>query len=368
MDPSQRRDYYEVLGVPRDADSKAIKDSFRKLALQYHPDRNKEPDAEARFKEIAEAYAVLCDPKKRAGYDQRGFSGVSGFSAEDLFGGIDFEDLLRGHGFDPGFGTGGLFESFFGRRRKGPAQGAHVEVPLEVALRRVVNGGEETVHVARPQTCPACKGSGAENGTALHSCEACGGRGQKVSRRQETQILVQQISSCGECRGRGSVIEKPCPDCTGKGQIESHESLTVKIPVGVEEGTALRVPGRGLPSPEPGGPPGDLYVVVRTAPDPRFERRGSDLLHVETVGVADVVLGTKLQVPTLEAPVTVKIQHGTQPGTVVRLRGKGLPEFGGGRRGDLYVAVQVHVPEKLSAEEQRLYESLRSLQRESGSA
>jgi molecular chaperone DnaJ len=351
-----------VLGVPRNADGKAIKDAFRTLALKYHPDRNKAPDAEERFKQIAEAYAVLSDPKKRAEYDTRGFAGVAGFSPEDLFGGINFEDIFGGAGFDFDLG-GGLFDRFFHRRRS-PPRGANVEVDLPIPLQRVVSGGPEPVRLQRPVDCPDCHGSGARAGTQPRPCGACGGSGRQVlTRRQQkdkSQVTVQQITVCPECRGQGRVIDQPCPKCGGRGKIEQEETLTVTIPVGVEEGMALRVSGHGLPSPEAGGLPGDLFVVVRSIPDPRFERAGADLWRIETLPLADAVLGTTLEVPTLDGHASVTIPAGTQPDSVFRLRGKGLPEFGGGH-GDLYVRMQLHVPQHLSPEEKGLYQQLRTL-------
>jgi len=360
---AEQRDYYEILGVPRDAERKAIKDAFRKLALKYHPDRNKEPGAAEQFKEIAEAYAVLYDPKKRANYDARGHAGVAGFSPEDLFGGIDFEDIFGGLGFDfGGFGGGGLFDRLF-RRRAGPARGANIEAVLTVPLERVLSGGEETVHVSRPSSCDACHGSGAKAGTEPKSCAACGGSGKQVKSQQKGGVSFQQISTCPACGGRGKVIEQPCPDCAGRGRRLRDETLTVKVPPGVEEGMALRVSGHGLPSRDEGGAAGDLFVVIRTAPDPRFERRGADLWRGETIEVAEAVLGTKLSAPTLDGSVTAKVPAGTQPDTVLRLRGKGLPHFGGAGRGDLFLHIQVRIPEKLSAEEKALYDRLRALGR-----
>lgn len=355
---AEPRDYYEVLGVPRDADIKAIKDAFRQLALKYHPDRNKEPGASDRFKEIAEAYAVLSDPKKRAEYDARGHVGVSGFSPEDLFGGIDFDDIFGGLGFD--FGGPGLFDRLF-RRRTAARRGENIEVTLTVPLERVLTGGEETVHIRHPATCSACQGSGAKAGTKPRSCANCAGNGQLVRTQRKGGISLQQITTCPECNGRGTVIDTPCPDCAGRGEIDRDEALTVRIPVGVEEGMALRVPGRGLPAQRPGWPPGDLYVIVRTADDPRFERHGRDLYRVETIDVVDAVLGTTLGVPTLEGQVSVKVPAGTQPDAMLRLRGKGLPSFGGGARGDLYVRVQVHIPQRLSDRQRRLFEQLRAV-------
>ncbi len=353
-----QRDYYEVLGVPHDADTKAVKDAFRKLALKYHPDRNKEPGAEERFKEIAEAYAILSDPKKRAEYDARGHAGVAGFSPEDLFGGIDFEDIFAGFGFD--WGGGGLFDRLFGRRA-GPRRGRDVEVHVVVPLEKVVTGGEETVRLDHPITCPTCQGSGAKPGSEPRRCAECGGTGRQVKSERKGGVALQRISTCSACRGRGQVVDSPCPECGGGGESLREESLAVKIPAGVEEGMALRVPGRGTPAREPGGSPGDLLVVVRSARDPRFERRGTDLWRNEGVELADAVLGAGLEVPTLDGEVAVKLPPDTQPDAVLRLRGKGLPEFGGGRRGDLFLRIRVHLPERLSREERRLFEQLRDL-------
>lgn len=350
-----------MLGVPREADAAAIKDAFRTLALRYHPDRNKEPDAEERFKEIAEAYAILSDPKKRAEYDARGFAGVAGFTPEDLFGRIDLEGLFGGLGWD--FGGGGLFDRFFRRRPPGPPRGENLEVMLEVPLELVASGGDETVRVSRLDACPACHGAGAKAGTSPRQCSACRGTGQYVASRREADVMFQTITTCRTCGGRGRTVDQPCPDCGGRGEAEREEALTVRIPVGVEEGTALRVPGRGLPSREPGGRPGDLFVVVRTAPDPRFERDGADLWHTDAISVADAVLGTSLETATLDGHATVTVPPGTQPDVVLRLRGKGLPEFGGERRGDLYVRLRVQIPARVGAEERKLYEQLRALGR-----
>lgn len=349
-----------MLGVARNAEQKAIKDAFRSLALKYHPDRNKEPGAEERFKEIAEAYAILSDPKKRAEYDARGFAGVKGFSQEDLFDGINFDDIFGGLNFDFG---GGPFESFFHRRRAGPQRGANIEVELSIPLERVASGGEEQVRLSRPVACPACRGTGAEGGAAPKKCDACGGTGRitRSHRREKEHILIQQISICPACGGRGSIIEHPCPKCSGSGTVEQEEGLTVKIPSGVEEGMALRIPGKGMPSPEAGGVTGDLFVVVRSRPDPRFERAGADLLRQETIPLTDAVLGVTLEVPTLDGSASVTIPPGTQPGAVLRLKGKGLPEFGNGRRGEMYLRIEVRVPEQLGSEERELYERLRAI-------
>jgi molecular chaperone DnaJ len=366
MPATAQRDYYEVLGVPRDADAKRIKDAFRELALKYHPDRNKSPDAEERFKEIAEAYAVLSDPRKRADYDARGFAGVAGFTPEDLFGGIDFGDIFgdAGFGLDFGFGGGGLFERLFGRRRAGRAHGQDLQVELTLPLETIARGGEETVRYARPVACPRCHGTGAEPGSAPRTCPTCGGSGRKVltreERRGEGAVRFQQITVCPECGGRGTIVDKPCRECRGEGRVEKQESLKVSIPPGAEEGMALRIPGHGLPGPEPGGAPGDLYVIVTSAPDARFARNGADLWRTETVSVADAVLGTALKAPTLDGAVEVTVPPGTQPGQILRLRGKGLPVFGARGRGDLNLRIEVRIPERLTAEERALYEKLRA--------
>jgi molecular chaperone DnaJ len=354
---AEPRDYYEVLGLARDADEKTIKDTFRQLALKYHPDRNKAPGASDRFKEIAEAYAVLSDPKKRAEYDARGYAGVAGFSAEDLFGGINFEDIFGGLGFD--VAGAGPFDRLF-RRRTAPRRGENIEIRIAVPLERVFNGGEEPVHVGRPATCQACQGSGAKAGTAPRTCTTCGGSGQLVRSQRKEGVSLQQITTCPACAGRGVIIDTPCAECGGKGQTLREEVLTVRIPVGVEDGTALRVPGHGLPADKPGLPPGDLYVVVHTADDPRFERQGRDLYRVETVDVVDAVLGARIDIPTLDGRVSVQVPAGTQPDSMLRLRGKGLPRFGGGGRGDLYVRLQVHVPERLSDRQRHLFEQLKT--------
>jgi molecular chaperone DnaJ len=344
------RDYYEVLGVPADADEKTIKDAFRTLALKYHPDRNKSAEAEARFKEIAEAYAVLSDAKKRAEYDTGEFPGLAGFSPEDLFGGIDFEEIFAGHDF--GFG-GGLFDRLF-RRQRGPQPGVNVEVNLEIPLERVAGGGEETVEFARSAACSACHGSGAKPGTSPRKCTECDGSGQKVVKRAQKNVTIQQITTCAACHGRGEFIDDPCRECHGSGELQRTETITVKIPVGVEEGMALRVAGHGMASPEPGG-------TIRSRPDARFERRGADLWRTQTIELTDAVLGTTVEVPTLDEPVTVTVAPGTQPDSVLRLRGKGLPAFGAGPHGDLYLSVRVQIPASLSREERRHFKRLREL-------
>lgn len=354
------KDYYETLGVPPDADQAAIKDAFRNLALKYHPDRNKEPGAEARFKDIAEAYAVLSDPQKRRRYDAAGAAGLSGISAEDLFAGIDLEDVFGGFARDFGFGES-IFERFFRTAR--PRRGRDIEMVVEVPLAQIATGGTHRLEIPHPIDCPRCEGSGAEPPTQPRTCPDCDGSGTKVSRRSERNVTVQQITTCTSCGGSGRLIDTPCRDCGGRGRIERLEELSLRIPIGIEEGTALGVPGRG----EPGGadsPPGDLLVIVRSAPDRRFRRRRTDLWHTEVVPVEDAALGASIEVPTLEEPVTVVIPSGTQPGQILRVAGKGLPAPGGGRPGDLMLVIEVEVPRRPDEEERRLFEQLRRLHRQ----
>ena len=329
--------------------------------MKYHPDRNKEPDAESRFREIAEAYAVLSDSKKRADYDAQGFSGVGDVSQQDIFSGINFDDIFGGLNF--GFGLGNPFEAFFHRHRSGPAHGANIEVDLYVSLERVASGGEEKIQLNIPATCQACHGVGTKDGVAPKTCSACGGSGQVTQSRREKKehVLIQQITICQACNGSGSIIEHPCQECHGSGQTEKAETLTVKIPQGIEEGMALRIPGKGMPSREAGGNAGDLLVVVRSRRDPRFERDGADLVRLETITLVDAVLGTTLKVPTLDGSASVTIPPGSQPGAILRLKDKGLPEFASKHRGVMYLRIDVKVPEQLSHEERELYERLRTI-------
>ena len=353
-----KRDYYEILGVPRDADDKAVKDAFRKLALRHHPDRNKEPGAEERFKEIAEAYAVLSDPKKRAEYDSGGFAGVAGHSPEDLFGGVDFDSIFGEMGL--GFG-GGVFERFFRRRPAGPPQGEDIEVEAVIPLETIAHGGQQSVQFSRVERCRDCAGTGAKAGTPPRTCAGCGGTGQKVTSRQNRGVFIRQAVTCPDCRGQGSFIDSPCPACGGRGAVPREESLSITIPIGAEEGLILRVPGKGYPSGEKGGVAGNLLVILRGAPDARLQRDGADLWHEAPIDVTQAVLGAELEVPAIDGSITVKVPAGTQPGAVLRLRGKGLPRFGSRGRGDLYVRLPVGIPERLTPEERKIWERLRAL-------
>jgi molecular chaperone DnaJ len=353
------RDYYATLSVARDAEAKTIKSAFRKLALQYHPDRNKEPGAEDRFKEIAEAYAVLSDPEKRAAFDAGEARGASVQASDEVFSDIDFHDLFYGLGFD--FAGMGHFDRFVRQRQRARAvRGADLEVEIAVPLERVASGGEQPIRMTRPAVCTACRGSGAQSDTRLQRCAACDGRGERVLRWRQGGLILQQVVACSTCHGQGHLNTAPCATCRGGGMVDREATLHVTIPIGVEEGMILRLPGQGVASPDAGGAPGDLFVVVHIAPDTRFERRDVDLWQTVTISVVDSVLGTQVDVPTLQGSRRMAIPTGTQPETVLRLRHQGLPEFGGQSRGSMYVRVRVHVPDRLTPEEREIYEHLRT--------
>lgn len=361
-----RQDYYEVLGIPRDADAKAVKDAFRGLALKYHPDRNKDPGAEEKFKAIAEAYAVLSDETKRKQYDMRGFDGVSGMSPEDVMGGIDFGDIFGrgGIGIGADFFGDGPFGAIFGHRRRDPGRGANIEVVLRVPLEQLLVDSKQPVAVRRFAPCTDCEGSGAKKGTSPRPCDECKGTGRHVDMRQEGNMMVQQIRPCTECHGVGTIIDEPCAECVGAGKKAKVETLKVTVPAGSADGLILRVTGHGEASPMPGGPPGDLHVIVRSVPDPRFIRRGPHLLRTEVIDAVDATLGTTLKVPLLDGEAQAKVPPGTQPGDMLRLRKKGLPEPGTTERGDLLLEMVVRIPTQLGEEERKLFEQIYALRHE----
>jgi len=349
-------DYYAVLGVPRDADAKAIKNAFRQLARRYHPDTSTEPDAEQRFKEIAEAYAVLSDPARRASYDAQGSAGLAGATAEDLWGGIDFADVF-GSGA-PAFGN--LFERLFGPAAAGPPRGEDVRLDLVISLEEVLAGGDHAVTIRRPGPCPRCAGSGSGPGTAPRRCPGCGGTGQRAVASRHGPLLVRQVTTCPQCRGRGRVIDQPCPACKASGTAVREETVTIRIPPGIPEGATLRLAGHGLPSPMPGGPPGDAYVSIRTRTDPRFTRAGADLRYDLHLQAPDAALGVTTAVPVPGGHARVRVPAGTQPGSVLRVGGKGLPRYGGHGRGSLNLTVILDIPRQLSPRQRQLYEQLRA--------
>jgi molecular chaperone DnaJ len=359
---ASKRDYYEVLGVPKASNKDEIKDAYRKLAMQYHPDRNKSPDAEERFKEISEAYAVLSDDDKRQQYDTLGRVDFGQqYTQEDIFRGADFESIFRDLGV--GFGVGDILDMFFGggfggrsyerRAMRGSDLGYELEITLEEAFR----GTEKEIEVPRTERCDVCKGTGAAPGTSQKTCTRCGGTGQIQQVRSSGFARYVSVGPCPTCRGAGTIIESPCRECRGTGIVKRRRRITVKVPLGMDDGSQLRLRGEGSAS-QSGGSPGDLYVQIHIAPHQHFQREGADLYYNLSVGFSQVALGTEIAVPTLEGDVTLTIQPGTQPGQILRLRGKGMPKPSGYGRGNLMVRVNVVVPTRLSSKQKELLEEL----------
>ena len=348
-----RRDYYEVLGVGRDATEQQIKSAYRKLALQHHPDRNPgDKQAEERFKEAAEAYAVLADPEKKSLYDRFGHAGVSGAGSGAGFDPTifaDFSDIFAGLG--DVFGFGDIFGSR--RRRGGPQRGADLRYDLEITFDESARGAETSIQIPREETCETCSGSGAAPGTTAETCAQCRGTGQL--RYQQGFLTVAR--PCSNCRGTGKTIAKPCATCRGAGRIGRERKLTVKIPAGIATGQRLRLYGEGEHG-TAGGPPGDLYVVVHVQEHPFFHREEDDLYCELPMTFPTLALGGTVKVPTLDGREDLHIPAGTQPGTRFKLRGKGMPNVSGRGHGDLHVIARVSVPKKLNKEQKALLEEL----------
>ena len=355
---SEKRDYYEILGVQKNASADEIKGAYRKLALKHHPDRNpsNHKEAEEKFKEISEAYAVLSDPQKRAQYDQFGHSGIdSRYTSEDIFRGADFssvfEDLGMG-GIDLEELLGGMFGgSIFGGRRSsgGRRRGSDLQFDLEINFNEAASGAAKDFVVPRHEVCPACKGEGAAPGSSRQRCSKCGGSGQ-ISSSQGFMIFSR---SCDKCGGEGSIIAKPCPKCRGGGRIVVDRKITVKIPAGIENGMRLRVAGEGEVGMR-GGQRGDLYVLIYVRPHEIFERHGSDILCEAPISMVDAALGTEVEVPTLDGKVRMKVPAGTQSGKIFRLRDKGIRDIHTGVRGDEHVRVVVETPAVVNDVQRRI--------------
>ncbi len=351
-----KKDYYEVLGVSKDASEKDIKAAYRKLAMKHHPDRSDDPGAEERFKELSEAYAVLSDSDKRQKYDQFGHAGInSQYSQEDLFRGVNFEDLLRG------FGMGGesIFDMFFGGGggRRGPARGRDLRYDIELTLEQAAQGLEMTIEVPRTESCPKCQGSGAKPGTTPVTCSNCRGSGQ-VTRAQNTPFGQMVTSTtCPTCGGRGEIITSPCEDCSGSGRVRKSRKINIKVPAGVEDGQHLKLRGQG-DSAGPKGVSGDLYVVINILPHRIFQRMDSDLIMESPISFTQAALGADLEVPTLNGRARIKVPAGTQTGTVFRLRGKGMPRLHGTGSGDLHVRVRINTHSALTARQKQMLEEL----------
>jgi molecular chaperone DnaJ len=347
-----KRDYYEILGVARNASDQEIKSAYRKLALTYHPDRNPgDHAAEDKFKEAAEAYSVLADADKRHMYDRFGHAGLGGAATSgfdpNVFTG--FEDILGGLGDI--FGFSDVFGG--GRRRGGPRRGADLRYDLEISFEESAKDFETSIQIPRQETCDTCSGNGAAPGTSPTTCPQCHGRGQL----QYQQGFFTVARTCGQCRGTGSIIAKPCATCRGAGRVQKERKLTVRIPAGIATGQRLRISGEGEAG-IGGGPRGDLYVVVQVQEHAFFQRDGNDLYCEVPLNFPTVVLGGEIRVPTLDGDEPFSVPAGTQTGTTFRLRGKGMPDVGGRGRGDLMVTVKVRTPKKVSKEQRKLLEQL----------
>ena len=345
-----KRDYYEVLGVARAATDQEIKSAYRKLALQFHPDRNpNNPDAEEKFKEASEAYAVLCDGEKRAAYDRFGHAGLGGGTGFDPASVQDLGDL-----FGDFFGLGDIFGGGT-RRRSRTQRGADLREDLNLEFEDAIFGTEAKVTVRRHESCEDCKGSGAAPGKAPVTCRSCNGRGQV--RYQQGFFSIAR--TCPACQGTGNVITDPCPKCKGEGRVLRQRTVDAKIPAGVEDGTRIRFAGSGEVG-QFGGPAGDLYVVLHVKEHPFFAREGNDLHCVVPISVTQAAMGAEIGVPTLEGEHTLKVPDGTQPGTTFRIRNKGVPLLNGHGKGDLYVEVRVQIPSKLNKRQRELLQELES--------
>jgi len=355
---ANKRDYYEILGVSRTASSEEIKDAYRKLAMEYHPDRNKAPDAEEKFKEISEAYAVLSDEEKRRQYDELGHAGFDQrYTTEDIFRGADFESVFRDMGF--GFDLGEIFSSFFGGRGFGEriTRGGDLAYDLEITLEETAKGAEKEIEVERTEKCDVCAGTGVAPNTSPRVCPRCEGAGRIQSITRNGFGTFVRVVPCPSCRGKGKVIDSPCPRCRGTGLVRRERSISVKIPPGIDDGYQLRLEGQGDAS-QDGDFPGDLYVLIHVAPHPYFKRDEDDLLLDLTIGFPQAALGAKVTVPTLDGKADLEIRPGTQPGHIIRLKGKGMPRFGGYGKGDLLVRVDISVPKKLTTQQRVLLEQL----------
>ena len=346
------RDYYEVLGVERGADDAALKRAFRKLAQQWHPDVNTEPEAQERFKEINEAYQVLSDPSRRQAYDMFGKAGVSGAGADGGFGNAGFG------------GFADIFDAFFGgtagggsRRAARPQTGSDLRYDLRITFQEAILGIEKEIEFPVFGRCETCEGTGAKPGTTPVQCPQCNGRGELRSVRQTMLGQMVNVSACPRCHGEGRIVESPCETCRGEGRTERKRTLRVAIPAGIDEGHQIRLSNEGEVGPR-GGAPGSLYVAVHVTDHPSLTREGTELYYEADLSIAQAALGTKIQVPTVEGEDTeVEIKPGTQPGTEIRLRGKGVPHLRRQSvRGDLHVIANVVVPTKLTKRQRELLE------------
>ncbi len=345
-----QRDYYEILGVQRTASNEELKTAFRRLARQYHPDVNKSADAEERFKEINEAYAVLSDPQKRAAYDRFGHAGVRNAAGGADFN-VDFTDFADIFGDLFGFGRSTR------RSRNAPHRGADLQYRLDLTFEEAVFGAEKEIEITRDEICRTCNGSGAEPGTSPTRCPTCNGAGEVRQMRQTILGSMVQVATCPQCNGQGEIITSPCSTCQGRGLERRTRKKVVTVPAGVDTGTQIRLAGEGQPGSN-GGPSGNLFIVINVRPHKYFRRRDYDILMDLNVNVAQAALGAEVEIPTVDGPTKLKIPAGTQPGKVLTLRSKGVPHLRGNGRGDQLVVVNVEVPSRLTSEQRQLFEQL----------
>jgi molecular chaperone DnaJ len=352
-----KRVYYEVLGVPRNASQDEIKRAYRRLAFQYHPDRNKDPDAEERFKEINEAYEVLSDPEKRARYDRYGSPEAS-----------PFERGFEGFGFG---GLGDIFDAFFGgttTRRPQPQAGADIQQGLTLTFEEAAFGCTKQIEVTREEPCGTCRGSGHDPATPPVTCPSCQGSGQVRRVSQSFFGSYVNITMCAQCRGQGRVVTRSCPTCYGKGRERRTRHLEVHIPAGVDTGAQVRLTGEGHAGYH-GGPPGNVYLHITVQPHKLFRRQGDDLVYELVLNVSQAALGDEVEIPTLDGPVTLKVPPGTQPGKEFRFKEKGIAHLRRPGRGDLVVVTKVEIPSKLTNEQRRLFRELaKTFEAKSGQA
>lgn len=343
------RDYYEILGVGKNASPDEIKSAFRNLARKYHPDVNKSPDAEAVFKEMNEAYAVLSDPEKRAAYDRYGHAGLNGMGGMPDFTTVDFSDIFEEFF---GFGMGG------GRRKpNAPRRGADLNYVTTLTFEESVFGVEKEIEITRDETCSTCRGSGAEPGTSPTRCATCGGRGEVRQTRQTFLGAMVQVTTCPTCNGSGEVITTPCHTCKGRGLERKTLKKTVGIPAGVDTGTQIRLSGEGQ-SGVNGGPNGNLYLEIKVRDHAFFRRKNDDILLDLTINIAQAALGAEIDVPTVDGKTKLSVPAGTQAGKIFRLKGKGVPNVRGAGKGDEMVIINVETPTRLTAEQRELFEKL----------
>lgn len=353
-----KRDYYEVLGLERNTDSETIKKAYRKLAMQYHPDRNKgDKEAEERFKEIGEAYAILSDPDKRARYDRFGHAGTS--PGAEGFGGMDVDPFEIFRNFMGGFGFGDIFGGASGGGR-GPRsfRGRDLQVNLAVTLEEIAEGTTKKIRVNRYESCDSCKGSGEAEGKAPTTCSTCKGAGEV---RQVTRSFFGQmvnVAPCPTCQGKGTVINDPCRECGGEGRSKKAGTVTITVPAGVGDGNYLTIHGEGHAGPW-GGPSGDLIVVFEQKEHEHFERHNDDIVHTIRISIPEAVLGAKIEVPVLGGQAEIDIPAGVQPGKILRLRNKGIRHLNASGRGDQLVRIEVYVPEKVNGDIRGVFEQLR---------